>query len=249
MEAFSTACTVVAGDALRGAHRRQEQTSSRWSTAASGESSGCRRRSCEAYKRDRRIQPRPRGAMPYAERILSYKAADRISILTLRRPPGHAARTGRSCLPRRHLLLAPDHRRADPARGGRRGRAWRGSRHRQPRHRQRGLLGPRSKARGIATSALGSGSMKKRNHPPGACWPSAGTRSLVSPATPSTAPARASCARPKAPGAGWPWRTCRASASGYRLARPSAARCTPGASRHGKPAARTRRRWRVCRLC
>jgi len=39
---------------------------------------------CEAYKRDKRIQPtfRPHGAMPYDERILSYKAADRVSILT-----------------------------------------------------------------------------------------------------------------------------------------------------------------------
>ena len=42
----------------------------------------CISKACQAYKRDRRIQPGPRGAMPYAERILSYKAADRSSILT-----------------------------------------------------------------------------------------------------------------------------------------------------------------------
>jgi IS605 OrfB family transposase len=40
---------------------------------------------CGAYKRDKRIRPhfRLRGAVPYDERILSYKAADRVSILTL----------------------------------------------------------------------------------------------------------------------------------------------------------------------
>lgn len=40
---------------------------------------------CEAYKRDRSIQPkfRPRGAVPYDQRILTWKAADRVSLLTL----------------------------------------------------------------------------------------------------------------------------------------------------------------------
>ena len=39
----------------------------------------------EAYKRDKRIQPsfRPHGAMTYDERILSFKGADRVSLLTL----------------------------------------------------------------------------------------------------------------------------------------------------------------------
>lgn len=39
----------------------------------------------DAYKRDKRIQPqfRPHGAMTYDERILSFKGADRVSLLTL----------------------------------------------------------------------------------------------------------------------------------------------------------------------
>lgn len=40
---------------------------------------------CEAYKRDRSIQPRfrPHGAVPYDERIMSWKTLDRVSLLTL----------------------------------------------------------------------------------------------------------------------------------------------------------------------
>ncbi len=40
---------------------------------------------CEAFKRDKRIQPhfRPRGAMTYDERIYSFKGPDRVSLLTL----------------------------------------------------------------------------------------------------------------------------------------------------------------------
>jgi putative transposase len=40
---------------------------------------------CDAYKRDRSKQPRfkPHGAIAYDQRILSFKAADRVSILTL----------------------------------------------------------------------------------------------------------------------------------------------------------------------
>jgi putative transposase len=40
---------------------------------------------CEVYKRDKSIRPhfKPRGAVPYDERILSFKAADRVSIKTL----------------------------------------------------------------------------------------------------------------------------------------------------------------------
>lgn len=40
---------------------------------------------CEAYKRDKKIKPsfRPYGAMVYDQRILSWKAIDRVSILTL----------------------------------------------------------------------------------------------------------------------------------------------------------------------
>src|SRR3990167_4723057 len=40
---------------------------------------------CEAYKRDRKIKTsfRPHGAMVYDQRILSWKAIDRVSILTL----------------------------------------------------------------------------------------------------------------------------------------------------------------------
>jgi putative transposase len=39
----------------------------------------------EAYKRDRSVQPRFRahGAMPYDERIMSWKGSDRVSLLTL----------------------------------------------------------------------------------------------------------------------------------------------------------------------
>jgi len=42
-------------------------------------------KTCEAYKRDRSIQPhfRPHGAMCYDERIMAWKAADRVSLLTL----------------------------------------------------------------------------------------------------------------------------------------------------------------------
>lgn len=42
-------------------------------------------KTCEAYKRDKKIQPsfRPRGAMVYDQRLLSWKGLDRVSILTL----------------------------------------------------------------------------------------------------------------------------------------------------------------------
>ncbi len=40
---------------------------------------------CEAYKRDKTIRPRfrPHGAVPYDQRIMSWKAPDRVSLLTL----------------------------------------------------------------------------------------------------------------------------------------------------------------------
>ena len=92
MEAFNAACNIVAGVAfaehtadkirlqphvygrIRGEFGLSAQMAVR-----------CISKACEAYKRDKRIQPsfRPHGAMPYDERILSYKAADRVSILTL----------------------------------------------------------------------------------------------------------------------------------------------------------------------
>ena len=42
-------------------------------------------KACEAYKRDKKIQPvfRPLGAVAYDQRILSWKGRDRVSILTL----------------------------------------------------------------------------------------------------------------------------------------------------------------------
>jgi IS605 OrfB family transposase len=42
-------------------------------------------KACEAYKRDKTIQPvfRPLGAVPFDQRILSWKSRDRVSILTL----------------------------------------------------------------------------------------------------------------------------------------------------------------------
>ena len=42
-------------------------------------------KACEAYKRDKAIQPvfRPLGAVPFDQRILSWKSRDRVSILTL----------------------------------------------------------------------------------------------------------------------------------------------------------------------
>jgi IS605 OrfB family transposase len=42
-------------------------------------------KACEAYKRDKRIQPkfRPLGAIPYDQRMLSWKGRDLVSILTL----------------------------------------------------------------------------------------------------------------------------------------------------------------------
>ena len=47
--------------------------------------SGRYRKACEAYKRDKKIQPtfRPLGAIAYDQRILSWKGRDRVSILTL----------------------------------------------------------------------------------------------------------------------------------------------------------------------
>ena len=40
---------------------------------------------CEAYKRDRKIQPKfkPRGSVPYDQRNMSWKGVDRVSLLTL----------------------------------------------------------------------------------------------------------------------------------------------------------------------
>jgi IS605 OrfB family transposase len=45
----------------------------------------CISKVCDGYKRDKSKQPRfqPHGAVPYDQRILSFKAADRVSILTL----------------------------------------------------------------------------------------------------------------------------------------------------------------------
>jgi predicted transposase len=42
-------------------------------------------KTCEAYKRDRSIQPRfrPHGAIVYDQRIMSWKGLDRVSLLTL----------------------------------------------------------------------------------------------------------------------------------------------------------------------
>lgn len=92
MEAFNAACNVVSGSAFAertadkirlqplvyGRIRREFGLSAQMAVR-------CISKACEAYKRDKRVQPsfRPHGAMPYDERILSYKAADRISILTL----------------------------------------------------------------------------------------------------------------------------------------------------------------------
>ncbi len=88
LEAFNTARTVIAGacaertaDKIRlrpmvyGRIRGEFGLSAQMAVR-------CISKAGEAYKRDRRIQPGPRGAMPYAERVLSYKAADRSSILT-----------------------------------------------------------------------------------------------------------------------------------------------------------------------
>ena len=92
MEAFNAACNVVAGVAF--VERTADKI--RLQPVVYGRIRGefglsaqmavrCISKACEAYKRDKRIQPtfRPHGAMPYDERILSYKAADRVSILTL----------------------------------------------------------------------------------------------------------------------------------------------------------------------
>ncbi len=92
MEAFNAACNVVAEVAFseRTANRFRLQgmvygrirtefgLSAQMAVRAIG-------RVCEAYKRDRSIQPRfrPHGAMPYDERMLSYKGVERVSILTL----------------------------------------------------------------------------------------------------------------------------------------------------------------------
>lgn len=45
----------------------------------------CIAQACEAYKRDKRIQPvfRPDAAMPYDRRIMAFKGIDRVSVLTL----------------------------------------------------------------------------------------------------------------------------------------------------------------------
>lgn len=45
----------------------------------------CIRRVCEAYKRDKSIQPvfRPHAAMPFDQRTMSFKGIDRVSLLTL----------------------------------------------------------------------------------------------------------------------------------------------------------------------
>ena len=75
----------------------------------------------EAYKRDKTIQPRfrPHGAVPYDERIMSWKGMEHVSLLTLQGRivspivfgtlPGcahrQAARSGRSGVPRRYFYL------------------------------------------------------------------------------------------------------------------------------------------------
>src|SRR5262249_43338548 len=65
---------------------------------------------CEVYKRDRSVRPtfRPRGAIPYDQRILSFKADDCASLLTLE---------GRVVVP----FVAGEHQRALLA--GKRGQA------------------------------------------------------------------------------------------------------------------------------
>ena len=82
----------------------------------------------EAYKRDKDIQPtfRPHGAIVYDQRILSWKGADRVSILTnagrqimpwvcgariSRRCLSGRERTSRPDLSRQHVLPARDDRR------------------------------------------------------------------------------------------------------------------------------------------
>ena len=92
MEAFNAACNVVAevafvehtADKIRlqpvvyGRIRGEFGLSAQMAVR-------CISKACAADKRDKRIQPtfRPHSAMPYDERILAYKAADRSSVLTL----------------------------------------------------------------------------------------------------------------------------------------------------------------------
>ena len=92
MERFNAACDAIAEVAFR------EQTANKirlqkvvygWVRSQFGLSAQMTVRAisktCEAYKRDRKIQPqfRPHGAVPYDQRILSWKGADRVSLLTL----------------------------------------------------------------------------------------------------------------------------------------------------------------------
>jgi putative transposase len=93
MEAFNAACNHIAEAAFRlktaNKYRLQHETyatvreqfglSSQMAIRAISKVS-------EAYKRDKSIQPtfRPHGAMAYDERILSWKSADRVSLLTLK---------------------------------------------------------------------------------------------------------------------------------------------------------------------
>jgi IS605 OrfB family transposase len=92
MERFNEACAWLAGEAfsaqmagqfdLHHAHyvtlRERFGLSAQMAVRAISKVS-------EAYKRDRSRRPtfRPRGAVPYDQRVLSFKAADRVSILTL----------------------------------------------------------------------------------------------------------------------------------------------------------------------
>jgi len=74
---------------------------------------------CEVYKRDPAVRPtvRPRGAIPYDRRILSFKADDCASLLTLEGRivvPFVAGEHHRARLhPRHPLLQLADHRPAD----------------------------------------------------------------------------------------------------------------------------------------
>ncbi len=92
MERFNAACDFVAQAAfehhtankirlqqmLYGDIRKQFGLSSQMTVRAIS-------KTCEAYKRDKSIQPsfRPHGAIVYDQRVLSWKGIDRVSILTL----------------------------------------------------------------------------------------------------------------------------------------------------------------------
>lgn len=92
MERFNEACAWLAGEAFAAQmpgqydlhHAHYETLRARFGLSSQMAVRAISKVS-EAYKRDRSKQPtfKPHGAVPYDQRILSFKAADRVSILTL----------------------------------------------------------------------------------------------------------------------------------------------------------------------